>query len=397
MTAIAHVRSRRTRSMVIATLVVVACLGGLLYTGAKALARYQGARNTVKPSVVVPATPIALLATVDERDDLTSATLFVLRPDGAPGGSVVSVPVSADATGGAGEQPMPLTQAYDEGGVDALVPAVEDALGIAIDVWAVADPATLEALLTPLEPFEVTLQRSVETLLDGENVPLYAPGEFEMSAFQLAKVVNARALDQREAGRRPAIQAVWQSVVAKIGQGLATVDTGGTPTTFEQVFARLLAGPVLERELTVEPSTGIPNVDSDVLDRADTAFVFACIAPGSTTAPAPGMVFRIEAPPGYDAKVLHVVRTLLFLGGNVQSIWMGGPARPETALLLYDDALTSSAEYYQQYFGRTVVEAVDTRVQGVDVIIQLGADYLDSQDPNMTTLPATTTTTTMPE
>ena len=397
MTAISKVRARRTRTMLVATAVVVASLLGLLYTGVKALARYQGARNTVKPSIVVPETPIGMLATVDERNTLTSVTVFVLRPAGAPGGSVVSVPVSADATSGAGEQPLPLTQAYEEEGEDGLVPAVEAALGITIDVWAVADPTAFESLLQPLEPFAVTLQRSVETLLDGKNVPLYAPGDFSMSAFQLAKVVNARAEDQRESARRSAIQAVWQAIVARIGTGLQTVDQGGDPVTFEQLFSRLISGPVLERELAIAPSTAIPNVDADVLDWADTVFVFASIAPASMTNPAPGLVFRIEAPAGYDDKVMHVVRSLLYLGNNVQSISTVGPARETTGLLLYDEGLTTSAEDYEELFGPTDIEVVDARVQGVDVVIQLGADYLDSQDPNMTTMPSTTTTTTIPE
>ena len=169
------------------------------------------------------------------------------------------------------------------------------------------------------------------------------------------------------------------------------------PVTFEQLFSRLISGPVLERELAIAPSTAIPNVDADVLDWADTVFVFASIAPASMTNPAPGLVFRIEAPAGYDDKVMHVVRSLLYLGNNVQSISTVGPARETTGLLLYDEGLTTSAEDYQDLFGPTDIEVVDARVQGVDVVIQLGADYLDSQDPNMTTMPSTTTTTTIPE
>ena len=87
-----------------------------------------------------------------------------------------------------------------------------------------------------------------------------------------------------------------KAIVARIGTGLQTVDQGGDPATFEQLFLRLISGPVLERELAIAPSTAIPNVDADVLDWADTVFVFASIAPASRTNPAPAV--SVQPPAG---------------------------------------------------------------------------------------------------
>ncbi|MEY4338823.1 MAG: hypothetical protein RLZ14_673, partial [Actinomycetota bacterium] len=109
MSSLPGVRRRRTIGMAAASVVVLAAVAGLLYTGAKALVRYQGAKNAAVTTVPIPITPVGMLATVDEGNHLTSVTMFVWKPAQELGGSIVSVPVSSDTAAGIDDKRIPLT------------------------------------------------------------------------------------------------------------------------------------------------------------------------------------------------------------------------------------------------------------------------------------------------
>ena len=85
-----------------------------------ALAVLGGSRSTTRPrrpavdgpSVTFPETPTGLLAAVDDRGRWRR---WRCRPARRRGGSIVSVPVSADASGG-GDERLPLAEALQAGG-----------------------------------------------------------------------------------------------------------------------------------------------------------------------------------------------------------------------------------------------------------------------------------------
>ena len=136
------------------------------------------------------------------------------------------------------------------------------------------------------------------------------------------------------------------------------------------------------------------GIDVEALNVADSVMVLAMIAPRSMSAPAAGLSFRIEAPPGYEARVLHAIGAVLFIGGNVKWVYLNGPVQAETAFLVKQDSIRTQAEDsgVNTAFGASRFETPDEPIEDVDVIIQLGTEFLDSTD---TAMPSTTTSTTI--
>ena len=392
MSALASVRRRRTLGMATAAVVVLAAVGALLYTGAKALVRYQGAKNAAVVTIPIPITPVGMLATVDDSNHLTSVTMFVWKPGQDLGGSIVSVPVSSDTAAGIDDQRIPLTQVYDEGGADSLVLAVESILSVTVDQYLVATPDQAAAALRPVEPIDVNLpQRVVVANADGTSTPLFEAGKAALTGAQAASILNARGPDQTEAQRRPVIEALWTAVATAVGQGRMTAPATPVPSTFDDVLARVYAGPVGARGLPADPlpkADEIPGKDIEVLDRPEAILVFATIAPASMSASAVGLNFEVQAPPGYEAKVKSFVGALLYLGANVQRVYMNGPTQPATIMMLADPRFRTLTAGAEGLAGSVELREPDVRLEGIDVTFKLGTDYLNSAAPD--TLPSTT-------
>ncbi len=398
MSAIPEVRRRRTAVMLVASLAVVAVIGALLYVGGKALARYEGAKDASKDTQPIPVTPVGMLASVDELDQLTTVTIFVNRPAGEPGGSIIAVPVSADVMGGVDGQRVPLTESYTAGGAEGLVQAVESLLSLTIDQYLVAAPDQLGALLQPVEPVVVTFPTDVLDGSEDEPEVRYEAGEASLSGDQLATVLTATVDGASEADRWGNVEAVWEGVDAAIGEGRTPV-VATAPTTLEQIVNQVFAGSAGSRGLvaTPLPASEVPEgKDVAQLDRTDAVFVFATVAPSNMSAVATGLVFRVEAPPGYEDKVKWVVSALLYLNANVQWVKLDGPVQSSTMIYLADENLADDALGAEVLFGDDVQQAEsDFRIEGIDVIIQLGTSFLDDPESG-NTLPSTTTTTTTP-
>jgi hypothetical protein len=395
MSALAGVRRRRTAIMVAANLFALVALAGMGYAGVTALRNYEGATRVTSTSQKLPVTPVAMLGTVDDADVLTSVTVFVLSSGQQGGGNIVSLPASTDSTPGIGTVRTPLASVYATGGVDALTNAVESALSITIDFSSVLAAAELEPVLAPVSPVKLTLATDV---LDGaDEVPLFTAGENSLSAAQVVEVLTAVADGQPHADRRANIEAVWAGVAESIGAGRTAPDLTVAPTDVPSAIERVFAAASGARALPVSPADDEQNpeqLDVDTLDRAEAVFTMASIAPSSMTTPSPGLVFRIEAPPGYEARVRVAVAAVLFLGGNVKSVYLEAETHPETRLYLSDESLESQASSNNAYFGATQTLTAEVPIEGIDVVLQLGTEFLEAEG---TALPSTTTTTSEPE
>jgi hypothetical protein len=397
--ALASVRRRRTLVMLAINLVVLLGVGGLLYAGALALSRYEGAKDASVTLVQVPKTPVAMLASVDSDGALTSVTVMVLKANVLVGGSIVSVPISSDTAGGIDGQRIPLTEVYANGGADALALAVESVLSVTIDQPYVANPDQLAAVLQPVAPIVVDLPVEVNTDPNTSSNTVYPAGEVALSGKQAASVINARADGQSEADRRPTLEAVWAGVATAIGDGVTDVPAPVIPGVFELFVTQLYGGPVQTRGLPANalPADQVPEgKDVEELDRPEAVMVFATIAPSNMSAANPGLMFRIEAPPGNEAKVKFVVKALLYLGANVQQVYLNGPTQDATVIYLYDDRFQDDVLGAEALFGKPIETATpEVRIEGIDVVLQLGSVYLgNTASPD--TLPSTTTTTTLP-
>lgn len=398
MTALTKVRRKRTALMLSANLLAIVGLGGMGYAGVRALQRYEGATKVGVESIKLPVTPVGLLATVDKNDLLTSVTLFVLKAGSQVGGSIVTVPVSSDSTPGVGQQRVPLTQVYADGGAEALVLAVESVLSITVDVSTVALAADAETLLQPVVPVTADLPTEVLGTASGATITLFDAGANDLSAAQAVQLLNATAEGQPESARRADIEALWVGVTASIGAGRTVAPAAVEPVnTLADLLDRLFAGPTNARGLPAAAVVAADNPDGkdvETLDRAEAIFVLASVAPASMSAPSPGLVFRIEAPPGYEERVKFAVRAVLFLGANVQSVYLGGEVHAATRYYIDDPRLVDQAESNNALFGNTETLTPDLPIEGIDVILQLGTDFLTGVGD---ALPSTTTSTTEPE
>ncbi len=347
MTAIAQRRRRRTIAAVTVSVGLVILAAVFFTVGVVTLSNSQEGEAVGvdgRPRVALPSTPNALLAVTDDDDQLASVVVMTLLPEGQ-GGSIVTVPVNADATAGFGLQRRPLNEFFDPDAPDELVVAVEDMLSIGIGLSAVIGPAELEAILEPFESVQVVLPDAVvdsdaiddtgsPAPVPGDTLPGDVPGgsvpdgaapseELEVDAaagtdgivftagpqiLGPAEVVEVlTAIDESvPAQEQHALDVEMWSAIAglaplQIPPEPVTTDGEGRPvppTTVEELATALFAGEVGVRDLAATaPSAGTNPTDVDVvvLDRSDVVLVFAQVSPSLVSTPNTGLKMRIES------------------------------------------------------------------------------------------------------
>lgn len=397
MTAVERTRHRLTRILLVSSAVVVVAAAAVSFAGVSALRNYEGARNVDVEFVAIPPTKVGMIAGTDSTGRLASLAVVVLAPAsaGEVGGSVVVVPVAADTSYG-GDTRVPLDDVFVDGGESALVLAVESLLSITIDVSMVADRADFAAIFGVLQSVQVDLPAEVSVEgTDGERTVLFEAGRRELTPVEAAEVLTARDDGQPERVRRANAEAVWRGVSAAVGNGIGPLSATSPTMTVMDVMRRIVAGSLATRmlvTLAVPADENPSGRDVEYLDIADAVLVFASIAPNSTSAVADGLTYRIEAPRGSEQRVREVVGLLLYVGENVQSIYLSDeyvPA-PETVFELYSPQFAGRAEVVAGVLAPYVIETEPAyRIAGVDVVIRLGAQFLSGGElvPPATTAP----------
>jgi hypothetical protein len=420
MTALNDRRRRRTIGMLAATLAVLLAVPVLGWVGARAVANSTGGRNALADNLPIqrfPATPTAAFVTTDESGAMTSATVFVLDPSGI-GGSAISVPITADV-GFAADVRQSLRSVHGEGGGEATTAALESLLALTINHHGEAGPADVEALLAPLAPITVDLPDPVplpatttgsdpdpdatdatgptsatdststdgatnDSSSDGRTHDTLVPaGASELDARTAAAILTTGSGDRPDTARRPAVEALWRGIAAAVGDGTGAAPSEAAPATFEEYVGRLFAGPLQTRGLSATPLTGDANPDDAEVEevaRPEAVLVFGSIAPGAVSAPSQGLIFRLEAPPGYEAEVQRTIAKLLFLGGNVLSVDLTTDAQPNTVFIVPDEINRGEAGTTNMIFGEFTFEEPKVRIDGVDLTVVLGTDYLETVD-----------------
>jgi len=393
---------RRRRSTLVAAGAAVAVSAAAVGLGALgAVTLYNSTEgadaSSGRPELVFPATPTGLLAVVDEGGHLASMAVLVVQPSGT-GGSVIPVPVSADASGGKGEERLPIAETMSLNGTESLPAEAEALLGLTLDEVEIVDADGLTEKLERFAPLDVELPIGV-TDADG-NVVAEA-GAQTLDAAEAAAVLAARDPSVPAADQYPAVRAVWSAIAAAIGDGIGA-PTGSTTVPpapgaqggeVDGILADLAAGPVGERGVRMRPVEGATNprgVDVVLLDQAELALVFGQIAPGKVAAPNPALSVRIEstfsdeqlAETGMtNTDVAYAaVSQILFVGGNVLSVDTAPADEPPggaTVIEVADETLIAGTEGAEVLFGPIDVRVGETRIVGVDATIRLGTDYLD--------------------
>lgn len=404
MTARPDQRRRRTLIGAVVAAVLVASAAGLTAVGANAVINSTEGEVVAADSrsvVSLPPTDNAALAVVDDDNRLTSLIVATLLPSGQ-GGSIVTIPVTADASAWFGEVRRPLDGELNPADPSGFFQQVEATIAVTLQFGEIVGADRLAELLEPTLP--VTADIPVDVIDSGApgTGSVVDAGEQQLDGPLLADALRATDDDADERTQHSIDVALWTGVagsapvdgateVSVDGQGRSTV-----PATIDELFARLWSGPVQVRDLQIVAPALAGGDSSVVLDRRDAVLVFAQISPARVSTPNPGPVFRLEIPitaaqleaSGSDLASrreigLELIATLLFLDANVVSVDAtpspdGAPVvtRIEVAS---EEFLATMEDLGPRTFGEVEVVLAEELIDGIDVVVRLGTSYLETQ------------------
>ena len=413
MTAIAQRRTRRTVLGAVAAVLLVVAASAMFVVGVVTLSNSQegeavGVDNRAR--VQFPATPNALVALTDENDRLASLVVVTLLPEGQ-GGSIVTVPVNADATAGFGVQRRPLVESFDADDVEGLVDSVEDMLAITLQRAAVVDAAALEALLPDVDALRFVVPGDVvDTRGGGGVIATAGPQTFTIREMvsMLAAIDDDAEIDTSHLNDVAVWESLAQTAPVAVPPEPVPMDELGRPVppaTVEELMDRLWQGEVEVRDLvlgTVDEDQNPTQVDVVLIDRRDSNLVFAQVSPGLVSTPNTGLTVRIvanftddefaEADSVYDSSsdlAIALISQLLFLGGNVASVDTTPTGAPPITIIEVADErqLQESIEAAEVLFGEAEVRVSEKVIEGVDVEIILGMSYLQHERERLAAAP----------
>ena len=317
-----------------------------------------GQRVDDSGALLIPATPAALLATVNDINQVTSLTAFVLAPSGI-GGTIISLPVGTRAETIGGQAPHRIADTFAEAGVEAMLLETEGALDVTFSVVGAVGRSDLAGVLNVLPPIPVTFEtpvvntamvmpdptttttiksrssRSTETTLppqptavDSEMFPV---GEQTLTGDQAALVLYTQKAGEPEFDRLVHIKAMWNGVAAAVGTGLAPevaqFDPAlvGTelPKDIGAFMRRVLGGPIQVWQLSAQPLVGADNplgIDIYALDRFEVLMIMASVAPSSLSIANDTLAVQVDNPFN-DANITRaIVERLSYLNVTVALI-----------------------------------------------------------------------------
>lgn len=397
MTALPGVRRKRTALILAMNVLALIAVGAIGLVGATALRHYEGAKKLEQPETVpLPMTSVGMLAITDDTGRLAGVSLVVSLPGDLAGGYLLPLPTSVDSTLGTGDDRIALTAVFAEGGVEALSLAVEGVVSVTLNFSQVVTPAEAEALFAPVVSVQAQLPRDVRDSVDGTAVVLFPTGAAELTAAQVVQVLTAEVTGEPESARRDNINAVWTAIATAVGTGRTEWVVGSPVATVADLLNRVLAGPVVTQSFPTVPIAAVLNpagLDVEQIDRAEAVMWLAAVAPGSMSAPGLGLTYRVEAPPGYVEQVKAAISALLVLGANVKSVDFNGPELIVSVALVSSENQLEVVATENAQFGAVEVAVNPQPIEGIDVVLQLGSEYLNGAPVS---LPSTTTTTTLP-
>ena len=405
MTAIAERRKRRTLFGVVAAVLLIVAAGAMFVVGVVTLSNSQEGEAVgvdTRPRVQFPATPNALLAVTDENGQLASLVVMTLLPEGQ-GGSIVTVPVTADSTAGFGLQRRPLDESFDAADVEGLVASVEEMLAITVQRSAIVDAEGLEALLPVVEALQFVVPNDVVDT-DGGGGVIATAGPQTFTVEEMVSILTAIDDDAEVDTSHANDVAVWESLaqtapVAVPPEQVPLDELGrpGAPATVDELMTRLWQGEITVRDLlvvAVDEEENPTEASVVLIDRRDSNLVFAQVSPGLVSTPNTGLTVRIvanftddqlaEAGGVYDSTsdlAVELIGRLLFIGGNVTSVDTAPTGAPAATIIevAEERQLDENVEAAEALFGDAEVRVAASIIDGIDVEVILGMSYLERE------------------
>jgi hypothetical protein len=402
----ARPEQRRHRTLIgaVVAAVLVASAAGLAAVGANAVVNSTEGEVVAadpRPVVSLPSTDNAALAVVDDDNRLTSLIVATLLPSGQ-GGSIVTIPVTADASALFGEVRRPLDGELDPADPSGFFQQVEATIAVTLQFGEIAGADRLAELLGPTLPVTANIPVNVIDSSAPGTGSVVEAGEQQLDGPLLVGALSATDDEANERKQHSIDVALWSGVADSAPVDDATevaLDGEGRPTvsaTIDELFARLWSGPVQVRDLQIVAPALAGSDNFVVLDRRDVVLVFAQISPARVSTPNPGAVFRLEIPitvaqlEASDSGLasrreigLELIATLLFLDANVVSVDAtpspdGAPAvtRIEVAS---EEFLATMEDLGLRTFGEVEVVLAEELIDGIDVVVRLGTSYLETQ------------------
>lgn len=366
MTALASRRRTSTRQAAVAIAVAVALVVCLSVWGAATLASSTIGRAVEPGSTALrlPFTATGVLGVVDDDGDLASTVVIVLDHSGI-GGSIVSIAPEADVASGRADSVVTLADGVATGGESLFALDAESMVGIGVDALLLADVDRLADLLSPVGPVTV--------------------GTDDLDVTAAAEILAGRGAGD-PAAHLEADAAIWAALAAAVGEGVpalaeaidaAPLAADTAPTGMEPLLRRLFAGPVGHRMMPLRTLVPASDDAGPVVahDWSEMLVVMAQIAPVRVAAPFAASTVRIVAPTGVDAAVEAVDR-LGLAGLNVVSVDTAAGTVPSVTRILVGgpEALVDAGEF-AAVFGPVETAIAERRVDGVDVIVELGESF----------------------
>jgi hypothetical protein len=317
-----------------------------------------GKRVDDSAALLIPATPAALLATVNDVNQVTSLTAFVLAPSGI-GGTIISLPVGTRAESIGGQAPHRIGDTYAQAGVEGLLLEAEGSLDVTFSVVGAVvrndlagvfnilpsipvnfeKPVVNTAMVMPDPATTTTIKsrssRSTETTLPPQptavDTELFAAGEQTLTGDQAALLLYAQKLGEPELDRLARIKAMWNGVATAVGTGLSpevaqfdpALIGAELPNEIGAFMRRVLGGPIQVWQLSAQPLVGADNplgIDVYSLDRFEVLMIMASVAPSSLSIANDTLAVQVDNPFN-DANITHaIVERLSYLNVTVALI-----------------------------------------------------------------------------
>jgi len=422
--------SRQRRRLLAAAMcgIGAACLlpVGVVF-GAKSLLGSSGGQNVDSSGALkIPSTPAALLATINDVNDVTSLTAFVLNTTGV-GGTIISLPVGTRADVIANQDPHRLGDTYAQAGMEALLLDAEGALDVTFSVAAAVSANDLTGALSVLPAINVNFDQPVvtssfvmpdpastttvklkatETTLPPQPVPVdnevFPAGETILTPDQISSVLTSKRVGELELDRFARVKSVWTGIAAAVGEGLTpeqaqiteTSVVGEIPSDIGAFMRRVFAGPIQVWQLSGQPLSGADNpagLDLYALDKFEVLMILANVAPSSLSLPTGSLTVQIDSSFN-DPNITHdVVERLNFIGLSVALIReLEGEVKQQTQIRYSDPAIVDVGKAgLESVLGKIKFMKKKQPVQGISAQIVIGKDFMDFITANPE-LPSTT-------